>query len=228
MAGLASCWGCVSTGPEFVSRAERSEALCPEDMAWVPAGSFAGGALAETVELQGPDPDIVREPRPPGRFETGNFCIDRYEWPGRGRTPLADVSWVQARVACESVGKRLCREDEWVKSCGGVAGWNQPYGATRVPGLCHADVFEEGEYDRAVPSGSKSQCRSVWGTYDQEGNVSEWVEDAREPGSRDRWVLGGTMWPGVYGRGCQARHAHPEVAPVSGDDGFRCCLGAGR
>lgn len=216
------------TSPVFKGRADRSEALCPPDMAWIPAGSFAAGALPETVGVAARDVDIVRDPRPPGVFETGDFCIDRYEWPGRGQRPVADVSWLQARVACESVGKRLCTENEWVKSCGGVLGWNQPYGPTRVVGLCHADVFEEGAYDRALAAGSKATCQSPWGTWDQEGNVSEWVEDARAPGSRDRWVLGGTMWPGVYGQGCQARHAHPEVAPVAGDDGFRCCRRVGK
>jgi formylglycine-generating enzyme required for sulfatase activity len=137
---------------------------------------------------------------------------------------VADVSWVQARVACASRGKRLCTENEWTKSCGGVLGWNQPYGPIRVVGACHADVVEEGSYDRALPGGSKPHCRSPWGTFDQEGNVSEWVEDKRQEGHPDRWVLGGTMWPGVYGQGCQARHAHPEIAPVAGDDGFRCCV----
>jgi len=211
-------------GPEFKGRAERSGALCPADMVWVSAGEFRAGAASETVGVVPREVDIVRDPRPPGRFSTGNFCIDRYEWPGKGQRPVADVSWVQARVACASQGKRLCSENEWTKSCGGVLGWNQPYGAVRVVGVCHADVFEEGSYDRALPGGSKPHCRSPWGTFDQEGNVSEWVEDKRQEGHPDRWVLGGTMWPGVYGQGCQARHAHPEIAPVAGDDGFRCCV----
>ena len=214
-----------SVGPEFKGRSERSETLCPGEMVWVSAGEFAGGAAPSTVGVAAREVDIVRDPRPPGQFATEDFCIDRYEWPGKGQRPAADVSWVQARVACESVGKRLCSENEWVKSCGGVLGWNQPYGPDRVVGACHADVFEEGSYDRALPGGSSPHCRSGWGTYDQEGNVSEWVENLRAPGHPDRWVLGGTMWPGVYGRGCQARHAHPEIAPVAGDDGFRCCVG---
>ncbi|MEE2829405.1 MAG: SUMF1/EgtB/PvdO family nonheme iron enzyme [Myxococcota bacterium] len=219
--------GSVGVQSDFKGRAERSAALCPEDMVWISAGSFLAGATAEEVQLAEHDADIVRDPRPRDRFVTEDYCIDKYEWPGRGRRPVADVTWLQARVACEAVGKRLCAEDEWVKACGGVLGWNQPYGPIRVVGLCHSEVFEEGAYDRVVPSGSSPGCRSPWGTWDQEGNVSEWVEGARAPDSLDRWVLGGTMWPGVYGRGCQARHAHPEVAPVSGDDGFRCCRRSG-
>ena len=212
-------------GPQFEGRSARSEALCPPGMVWIPAGSFRAGATPEEVGVAPHEVDIVRDPRPPGVFSTGSFCIDRHEWPGEGRRPVADVSWVQARVACESQGKRLCSENEWVKSCGGILGWNQPYGPTRVVGLCHADVFEEGSYDKVLAGGTKKTCRSPWGTFDQEGNISEWVETPRLAGGGDRWVLGGTMWPGVYGQGCQARHAHPEIAPVAGDDGFRCCLG---
>lgn len=221
----------LSTGGDqarFTGREARSAALCPEDMLWVPAGTFQAGATGEDVALSSYKPDIPRDPRPPGTFRTGDFCIDRYEWPGKGRRPLADVTWLQARVACEAVGKRLCSEDEWSKACGGALGWLMPYGDLKVVGLCHADLAEEGAYDRVIPVGSLATCRSPYGTLDQEGSLSEWVEDETTLGSLDRWCLGGTMWPGVYGRGCQARHAHPQVSPVSGDDGFRCCAEVGR
>ncbi len=213
----------VGVPQPYVGREARAAARCPADMAFVPGGAFEAGATGDEVGLPDVQPDIVRDPRPRGTFETGEFCIDRYEFPGEGRRPVADVTWVQARVACELQGKRLCAEDEWVLACGGPLGALFPYGDLPVPGLCHADVFEEGAYDSVVPAGSAPTCLSPYGTFDQEGNLSEWVEDRRVADSTDRWVLGGTMWPGVYGRGCQARHAHPQVAPVSGDDGFRCC-----
>jgi len=208
----------------FITPSQREAALCPAEMSYVPAGTFLAGASGEQVELPDYQPDIVRDPRPRGEFETAAYCIDRYEFPGAGHRPLADVTWVQARVACELRGRRLCTENEWAKACGGVLGWLYPYGNIYVPGLCHADVDEEGEYDRVVESARRDTCRSPWRTFNMEGNVSEWVEDRRAGAPWDRWVLGGTLWPGVYGRGCQARHAHPAVAPVAGDDGFRCCL----
>ncbi|HCP44576.1 MAG TPA: hypothetical protein DIU15_00850 [Deltaproteobacteria bacterium] len=214
----------VPGADRFVGLEERSEALCPADMIYVPGGAFLSGATREQVGLPDYEPDIYREPRPRGTFETGSYCMDRYEFPGKGHRPLADVTWVQARVACEARGRRLCTENEWAKACGGVLGWLYPYGDVQVPGLCHADVQEEGQYDLVVNSGVRDSCRSPYGTYNMEGNVSEWVEGRRPDAPWDRWVLGGTLWPGVYGRGCQARHAHPAVAPVAGDDGFRCCI----
>lgn len=226
VAGVASPDASSPQEQVFVGPAQRGAALCPDDMVFVSAGAFLGGATPEQVELADYEPDIYREPRARGQHATAAYCIDRTEFPGPGRRPLADVTWVQARVACQSLGRRLCTEDEWSRGCGGPVGLLYPYGDRQVPGLCHADVWEQGSYDAVVPAGSSLACRSPYGTLDQEGNVSEWVEDGR-PGTRDRFVLGGTMWPGVYGRGCQARHAHPDVAPVSGDDGFRCCRDPG-
>lgn len=101
----------------------------------------------------------------------------------------------------------------------------------------------EGLYERVRPAGTVETCASVYGVFDLEGSVSEWVEDPLsppdpalvqasdggegvDPGLLDadfRGVLGGTMWPGLYGFGCQARHGHPRVGPTSSDDGWRCC-----
>ena len=189
----------------------------------VPAGPFRAGGSPEDVELADYDADIPREPRPRGEFETGTFCIDRFEFPGEGLRPVADVTWLQARVTCRLTGKRLCTENEWTKACGGVLGDLYPYGPRFVPGLCNADVRSEGSYELTRPGGAFPSCAGPYGTLDLEGNLSEWAEDGPDEAGRGRWVLGGTMWPGVYGRSCQARHAHPQVAPVSGDDGFRCC-----
>ncbi len=214
---------CPGVSAQYLDRDARNAIVCPSGMDLVPSGPFRGGATREEVELADYDADIPREPRPPGDFETDAFCIDRHEFPGEGRKPVADVTWLQARVTCELLGRRLCFENEWAKACGGVLGDLYPYGDRFVPGLCNADVPTEGRYDKTTLGGTFATCAGPYGTLDLEGNLSEWAEDGPEPGGHPRWVLGGTMWPGVYGRSCQARHAHPQVAPVSGDDGFRCC-----
>ena len=229
-------------GGAFVGPAERGAQVCPEDMVWIPAGAFLGGTSPGRIGIPEFVPDIPRDPRPRAVRSTEGYCIDRYEAPGKGKKPRADVTWLQARAACQVQGKRLCTEDEWTKACGGPLGWLLPYGEEHVPGLCHADVGTEGRYDAIRPAGEVTTCASVYGVHDLEGSLSEWAEEAipppdptkimqtdedshdpRRAGDDFRLVLGGTMWPGVYGFGCQARHGHPRVAPVSGDDGYRCC-----
>lgn len=216
--------------------------LCPADMTAVPGGAFLAGAEPDAIGIPDFVPDIPREPRARQERTTSAFCIDTFEQPGAERRPRADVTWIQARAACQSQGKRLCSEDEWTRACGGPLGWLRPYGDDFVPGLCHGDVQGEGRYDAILPAGGSPGCRSVEGVADLEGSVSEWAEGTIEGpdpdtimqtdgGGESSWdgpqefrlVLGGTMWPGVYGSGCQARHGHPGLAPVSGDDGFRCC-----
>lgn len=237
--------GCgASEGALYVGPAARGAARCPSDMVLVPAGAFLAGATPESIGIPEFVPDIPREPRPRGEFATTSYCVDIHEWPGPDRPAEADVTWLQARVACQTRGKRLCTEDEWTKACGGPLGWLRPYGDEHVAGLCHADVPGEGRYDEVSRSGTWAGCASVYGAMDLEGNLSEWAEGALDPpdpstvmqmddgesrrGRTDfRMCLGGTMWPGVYGSGCQARHGHPMVAPVSGDDGFRCCRDPG-
>lgn len=237
---LSGCAG-VSTGGDYLGPAAREAALCPTDMVLVPGGAFLAGASPEAIGIPDFVPDIPRDPRPRALRHAGPVCIDRTEWPGARGVAQANVTWLQARVTCEARGRRLCSEDEWTKACGGPLGWLRPYGDAHVPGLCHADVAGEGRYEEVAQSGTFSGCASVYGARDLEGNLSEWAEGELDPPDpskvmqRDddgepprrltdfRMSLGGTMWPGVYGSGCQARHGHPMVAPVSGDDGFRCC-----
>jgi len=199
---------------------------CPDGMVAVPAGAFEAGATGEEIDYYAEWPGIEHLPRPRARRETGAFCIDRYEYPNReGSKPVAFVSWDDAVRLCGEVGKRLCTEDEWTKACGGEQGWLFPYGATYRPGACNADVTEDvGDGKWLQPAGALPGCVSPCGAVDMEGNLSEWVDAT--PADDDpelRIVRGGTMWVGVYGRGCMARHRHHHSDASHEDDGFRCC-----
>jgi len=129
------------------------------------------------------------------------FCVDRYEYPGRGRAPRRGVSLAAARAACHSRGARLCTVEEWTRACGGR---RFPYGESYRPGRCVTGAKAPG------PAGSRRGCRSRWGVYDMSGNVSEWVSDGVTMGGDASLERGLTScWASAPGGG-----------PLAG---FRCC-----
>lgn len=134
----------------------------------------------------------------PGRAGEDGVCIDRFEYPGRGRVP-ARQSLPGARAACKARGLRLCTAKEWIRACGGLF----PYGRTYDPARCNTGGRA------AVPGGSKRGCRSRWGVYDMSGNASEWVEEGT--------AMGGDATSDQGHAGCLSRSAGGALT------GFRCC-----
>ncbi len=110
----------------------------------------------------------------------GGYCIDRYEYPGRGRKPKRGVSMGAARSTCTKRGLRLCTAKEWKIACGG----------TRAARCNHGGVVAK--------SGSKRGCRSRYGLYDMSGNVAEWTSGGRALGGDAVTTKGGC---GVSGGG---------------------------
>lgn len=199
---------------------------CPDGMVFVPAGSFVSGATGEQIDFYPDWPGIEHLPRPRETRTTGAFCIDVYEYPNvAGEMPRAYVSWDDAVALCRERGRRLCSEDEWSKACVGESGWLFPYGDTYQTGICHADVVEGvGEAHWLEPSGKFPRCVSPYGAHDLEGSLSEWVDAVpHDDDPQLRILRGGTMWVGVYGRGCMARHRHHHTDASHEDDGVRCC-----
>jgi len=92
-------------------------------------------------------------------IEGAEFCIDRweahiidhspYETPTHGAAaslpgvvPQGHISGSVAEEPCQSVGKRLCTNEEWVRACRGQSGPILPYGDTFSPGLCNTETAE--------------------------------------------------------------------------------------
>jgi len=160
----------------------------------------------------------------------GNACIDRYEAhlavrrndgafepypphlrPPReleyaarseaGVRPQAYISRVEAALACEHAGKRLCSVDEWYGACRGASRTTYPYGSVFERGRCnvgkpHLLTLHFGDNPRAwkydehfnsplldqldgylEPTGRFAGCVSSVGAYDMVGNLHEWVAD---------------------------------------------------
>ena len=191
-----------------------------------------------------------------------SFCIDVYE-ASRGSygkaeskpgvQPWVNIDWNSAKAACESAGKRLCKDYEWMAACNldgaryylTEEGYNEKFGCnTALPGIDN--------------TGTHAKCMSDAGVYDMIGNVLEWT-DARVPdeswsgshGSVDE-ILGETkakygddhlyrtnplrggnafLRGGSYGRytggspglGCFGLDLVRKPSSTSSEIGFRCC-----
>src|SRR5262249_23424849 len=126
---------------------EASDAIaCPSDMKLV-EGDYCPNMQRTCVEEEySPQNKITichryaTKQRCIGREDHRRFCIDEYEYPNRkGGHPTWMVSWYDAQATCESLGKRLCYESEWVTACEGPDHTPFPYGYARSNAACNID-----------------------------------------------------------------------------------------
>ena len=159
-----------------------------------------------------------------------------------GVIPQGYLSADRAQSACESAGKRLCSEAEWVTACRGQARQDYPYGDRYEQGACnvfredHPSAILHGNAARyhddprngtlvvagrtlLLETGASKRCASRWGDdaiFDMVGNLDEWVADEA-----------GVFVGGFYSRGTRAGcfsrvGAHPRrYSDYS--TGTRCC-----
>ena len=184
---------------------------CPAGMVAIRAGKFTSGSASD-------DPMRAFGDQSAKASDTGSYCVDIYEYPNqRGREPVTGYTWARAKKACESVGKRLCSEEEWERACKGPGGVKFPFGNAYDPGLCNV-----GEGGRPAPSGEFNRCRSGYGIADMAGNVAEWTSSRWSGDVADRVVKGGAVDQAAFTARCAARAA--ESSSSHADTlGFRCC-----
>jgi formylglycine-generating enzyme required for sulfatase activity len=231
--------------------APEAKAPCPGGMQHVKA-SYCPDMKRECVDEEYDEPNRIsichafregsndcREPR-----VALDYCIDQFEFPNRqGEKPPVMVSFHDAERACAGVGKRVCKESEWVAACEGPDETPFPYGWRRSPGKCNFDnkwvapslarVYSKDpdiqqaellRLDRSLPSGSRPECKSGFGVFDLTGNVDEWVRaDVTRENRRSRFAgLKGGAWGHV-------RNACRPVTTSHAPDfkyyfiSFRCC-----
>ena len=150
--------------------------------------------------------------------DVDDFYVDRYEFPNRhDGVPVAKANWDDAQQACESVGKRLCRADEWEKACKGPDNYIYSYGDTWDGSFCGSAMDEQ------YTSGSRKECHSGYGVFDLSGGFREWTADS--PGQRDtrKIVKGGQR--GNPERGTRCAFSVDEATGYAEPTlGFRCCV----
>jgi formylglycine-generating enzyme required for sulfatase activity len=195
------------------SRAPTSN-RCPRDMAYIAAGSFQMGS-AEDDNMRGFG-ELTLAWR-----KTEAYCIDRYEYPGRGKMPRVGVNFYQAQKICEEQNKRLCTEIEWERACKGGQNYRYPYGNNFSAYACNTQAGG-GQSRSLVPTSSFSKCRNRYGIYDMSGNAAEWTLSHFRPNGPTRTIRGGAANRPDWDVRCASRAA---LAPSSGRNllGFRCC-----
>ncbi len=164
-----------------------------------------------------------------------------------GETPNGYVSGKVAQRACENAGKRLCKQDEWVRACRGSEKRQFPYGDKHEQGKCnmfrfthpgavlhndvttgHLDPRMNLVSDKQGPllhkTGETRTCRSDWGqdgVFDMVGNLDEWIDDPE-----------GTFLGGFYSRskkdGCSSIVKNHPFEYFDYSLGVRCCRDAGK
>ena len=177
------------------------------------------------------------------RSDDSTFRIDAYEasrpdagetQPGcnqRGRAcsqpdvhPWTDVTWTEARDACEKVGKRLCTMAEWQAACRSSCGFDYPYGDDFDGNACNG-VGANPEGATLWETGRRAQCSTPDWVYDLVGNVREWTDTETEPGVYA--IVGGS--PRDQARSvlsCKGEDIKTEGADNAPQFvGFRCCSG---
>ena len=171
-----------------------------------------------------------------------SFCIDKYEWPNKqGAYPWVMVTWDESQKLCESVGKRLCTEDEWTFACEGEEATPFPYGYTRNSQECNLDnqwkrysqkiLSQRGSQEcskelkrlwQGRRSGSAPQCASSFGVEDMNGSVDEWTVGTKRSQYPYDSVLKGGYWGPVRTR-CRPATRNHGPGHVFYQQGFRCC-----
>jgi len=139
---------------------------CPDDMVYIPAGSFNMGTKTFPFSK---DAKMVHS------VYLDGYCIDKYEYPNKlFKMPIAKVNYYEAAEKCAVEGKRLCTEAEWEKACKGPDFFEYPYGNKYDISACW---IEKGRMDGPKISGEMARCVSPYGVFDMSGNVAEWVYD---------------------------------------------------
>ena len=192
----------------------RRTSPCPSGMKYIMSGSFKMGSAAnDEMRSFGEKANV--------RTFTRSYCIDRYEFPGRGRRPKVNVSWSQAKSACEKRGKRLCTEKEWERACKGYRNYRYPYGNKFNPNACNTRT-KAGKNRSIASTGRFRSCRSSFRVYDLSGNVAEWTSSRFRAGKSWRIIRGGSSRRPDWDVRCASRSNKPP-STRKGTLGFRCC-----
>ena len=136
-------------------------------------GTFTMGSAEDE---EGPAHQVTLREFSIGKTEVTNAQYRRFrpDHPGEDNLPATDVSWDDAKAACEHFGGRLPTEAEWEYAA---------RGGTQTAWFFGNDEKQLGDYawyrenSGNVPHPVGMKKPNAWGLYDMYGNVAEWVAD---------------------------------------------------
>jgi formylglycine-generating enzyme required for sulfatase activity len=155
--------------------------------------------------------------------------------------PMNKVSWYDAKAACESAGKRLCTQEEWLSACQNAAvvdddkdgelgddlieGTEFSYSDFYDAGTCYDKMPGDNGSERPDPAtgkvaytGNFPRCATPTGIFDMNGNVEEWVGE-----SEDKAVLLGGYFAVGEKASCFRKQDTFGPGFANRGTGFRCC-----
>jgi formylglycine-generating enzyme required for sulfatase activity len=171
------------------------------EMVVVPAGEFILGSSDGDDDEKPPHKVTIKAP-----FAVGRFAVTFAEWDasglahkpgdqgwGRGRRPVINVSWEDAKAyvswLSQRTGKayRLLSEAEWEFCCRAGTTTRYAFGDSISKSQAHCQADQTAEVG-TFPA-------NAWGLYDMHGNVWEWCADNWHPNYQGA-PGDGSVWPG--------------------------------
>ena len=150
-----------------------------------------------------------------GAADAAAVCIDIFEFPNQPcELPFVWAGPAQARAVCKKLGKRLCRQEEWMLACdgdpAGGARSRYAYGDRVDLEACNTNKHMQEQQSEPCdattaksawktcgthtePSGSFPRCRSRLGVFDLHGNVAE-AMTRRDPDGKTYSQLKGSAF----------------------------------
>ncbi len=157
-------------------------------MVYIPPGEFTMGS--NDYDDEKPPHNVFLDGYWMGKYEVTFDQYDKYceetrkkesydEGWGRGKRPIINVSWKDAKAYCDWLAKKtglkfkLPTEAQWEKAARGEDGRKYPWGNRVSKSLANYN-FNVG---KTSPVGSYPKGASPYGLLDMAGNVLEWCND---------------------------------------------------
>lgn len=194
------------------------------EMIWLPGGTFTMGDDGRSLINEGPAHQVILSNFAIGKYpvtfeEYDAFCdATNREKPsdqgwGRGRQPVINIDWEQAKAYCDWLSKetgqeyQLLTEAQWEYACRAGSKTDYYFGDSEEELEKYA-WYRSNADGKTHPVGEK--LANQWQLHDMHGNVREWVNDwynnyPAEPqqnpsgpvSGSDRVIRGGSWYSGA-------------------------------